>query len=370
MNVEKLWRLITRSWQGFGDDNCSQMAAAMSYHVLFAIVPLAMFAVSLTSVVAGTQEVQDRIVANTTEYLGVDEGDVFLELSSAGLTRTTTAHGEEAAAQIEGELASLTEDEEREHVETLAAGRPITVASYQLSQADVSVRADNLLAQTLRGVVNVSGPLSLVSFLVLAFSASGLFGTMRRSLDVIWNVQQRRPLAQGKLVDLFMLFAALFGLIVLLGLSLGVTAFLAAVRFGGAVGSVTWILAPWVITFVFCLLMYRYGPHVLNRFRDIWPGAALTATSLELLKYGYTIYIVNFSNYDVIYGAMGGIMLFMFFVYLAAFLFLFGAEVATEYPRVLSESYTDGGALGEGPSRPISERILGGVRSLFVSKHD
>ena len=34
------------------------------------------------------------------------------------------------------------------------------------------------------------------------------------------------------------------------------------------------------------------------------------------------------------YGSLGAVIAFMFFVYLASMVFLFGAEIASEYPRL------------------------------------
>ena len=38
--MKPLWLLVKRTFQKYGRDNCSQMAAAISYYVLFSIIPL------------------------------------------------------------------------------------------------------------------------------------------------------------------------------------------------------------------------------------------------------------------------------------------------------------------------------------------
>jgi len=368
MNLKKLLVLGNNTWQQFCQDNCSQMAAAISYHVLFALVPLLTFAVSLIGIFAGSPEAQQRLAERTIDYLGVDAGSVDIVLSTEGIERITAEQGAQAVDDIQAALTALSEGEKGALADELAAEGSVTVAGYQLSGDDIVVATDSLLVETLQSAVATSPSASVVSFVILAYTASGLFGIMRRSLDAVWNVEHRRPFVPGKLFDLIMLLIVVLGIVSLIAASIAITAILASLRLGGTLWSATWALAPWAATFTFCLLMYRYGPHVHNRFRDVWPGAVLTATAFEVLKFGYTIYIVNFNNFDVIYGALAGAMLFLLFIYLAAYVFFMGAEVASEYPRVLSGAYASLETHPAGPPRSLRQSMVDMVRSLFVSK--
>ncbi len=62
------------------------------------------------------------------------------------------------------------------------------------------------------------------------------------------------------------------------------------------------------------------------------PGALLAAAGFEILQYGFSAYLSNFANYNRVYGSLGAVIAALFFVYLNASVFLFGAEVASEYP--------------------------------------
>jgi hypothetical protein len=59
----------------------------------------------------------------------------------------------------------------------------------------------------------------------------------------------------------------------------------------------------------------------------------------------------------------------MFFTYLVAYTFLLGAEVAVEYPRALRGDYDEAEGQPE-DRRGLVERILRGVRGLFLAKRD
>lgn len=55
---------------------------------------------------------------------------------------------------------------------------------------------------------------------------------------------------------------------------------------------------------------------------------------------------------------------FLFWVYISAAILLFGAEVASEYPRVLRGDYPE---TEKKPPIPLRDRVAKQVRSLFVS---
>ena len=69
--------------------------------------------------------------------------------------------------------------------------------------------------------------------------------------------------------------------------------------------------------------------------RDVVAGALVGALLFEALKHGFAFYLRNFTNYDAIYGSLGAAIALLFFVYLAACVLLFGAEIAAEWPRVM-----------------------------------
>ena len=88
---------------------------------------------------------------------------------------------------------------------------------------------------------------------------------------------------------------------------------------------------------------------------------------IETLKYGYGVYVVNFSNYGAAYGALGGVLLFMFFVWLSSYIFLIGAEVASEYANVMEADYSDDEP-AEAEGLGLRETIAQAIRGLFFAE--
>ena len=72
--MKTLWLLIRRTVQEYGDDNCSHMAAAISYYVLFSIIPLAIFTVSIFGLVVRDADLQQDVADEIVDFLNVEEG--------------------------------------------------------------------------------------------------------------------------------------------------------------------------------------------------------------------------------------------------------------------------------------------------------
>lgn len=304
-----IWPLLKRTFREFADDNCSQLAAAISYYVLFSIIPLAIFLTSLFGFVVRDSDIQDEVIERLVDTLPVEEGE----------------------------------------------GR-------------------DLVTDTVRGVSRVSGALTLVGVIGMAWSASAMFGAIRKALNIAWDTEVHRPLVQQKLIDLEMVV----GVGLLLGASIAGTTALRTLRelsdeaLGplstgtGFFWSVLPLALPGFLTFLVFLLIYRFVPNVSHRLGDVWPGALLATALFELLKNAFVLYVAEFSNYDVVYGSLGAVMLFLLWTYLSANVLLLGAELASEYERAQAGRHPITPAAAEGLS--LNERLVRTVRGLFV--HD
>jgi len=60
--------------------------------------------------------------------------------------------------------------------------------------------------------------------------------------------------------------------------------------------------------------------------RKVLPGIFLSMVSWMVLSIGFSVYVENFANYSIIYGAMGAVMILLIWLYLSANILLLGAE--------------------------------------------
>ena len=67
----------------------------------------------------------------------------------------------------------------------------------------------------------------------------------------------------------------------------------------------------------------------------------MAAVGFELAQRGFALYLENFSDYSAIYGSLGAVITFLVFIYIAAMVFLLGAEMATLWPRVRAGEFED-----------------------------
>jgi membrane protein len=181
--------------------------------------------------------------------------------------------------------------------------------------------------------------LTIIGLLGLVWSSSGMFGAIRSALNIAWGAEPRHGLIGQKLRDIAAVFG--LGLMLLLSMTASIAMHLVqsySLRTGGGglvpldrVWVVLGLVVPAVVSFVAFLLLYRNVPNVKHRVSDVWPGALVAAVLFELGKHGFAFYVAHFYRYQQVNGALGGVMLFMLWTYVASIIMLFGAELASEY---------------------------------------
>lgn len=349
--MKTLLLLARKTWYEFGNDNASQMAAAITYYVLFAVVPLMIFLLSVATV-ALDEERKNDVIAAVEGYLNIVPEDVSISVAGDTKSSIGTVYGADALAGIEAELEAINADANSSDrtalVQQIEAGEAVEVSGYALQPEQLTVQSESAVGEAMDRASGASGALGVIGFIVTAFSASIAFSAIRRSLNFVWGAPHR-PFVQQRLMELSMLF----GVVVLFGASIAVTTsvqLLAAASESSqnplsGIGSLFWFatgfLLPWALTFILVLLAYWFVPNAKSSFFDVWFAAVLASLAIEVLKFGYAIYATNYSSYGAVYGALGGILLFMFFVWISSYIFLMGAELASEYPRVMRGDYAD-----------------------------
>lgn len=91
------------------------------------------------------------------------------------------------------------------------------------------------------------------------------------------------------------------------------------VRYTVGIGSIILIL----------ISLYRYAPNKKLRIKEAMPGAVIATFSWILISLFYSYYVNNFSNYEVIYGSIAGIIVLITWIYLSSYTLFIGLEVNT-----------------------------------------
>lgn len=121
---------------------------------------------------------------------------------------------------------------------------------------------------------------------------------------------------------------------ILLGLSLTLTSYitsLSLIREGLQLvyGEMFFIrLIPPIFTLILLTLLFKYSPREYVKVKHALLGALLSAVLLEVGKYGFSWYVLQFPNYEIIYGALSFFPIFLIWIYLSWCILLLGVETS------------------------------------------
>jgi membrane protein len=100
------------------------------------------------------------------------------------------------------------------------------------------------------------------------------------------------------------------------------------------------------------MLLYRVLPSVRLRATEVVPGALLAWALWLAAVWGYSVYLRSVPSFSITYGSLGGIIVTLFFFYISAFLFVFGAEFNSVLRRRHQHREQGRGAAAAPLSRP------------------
>ena len=223
----------------------------------------------------------------------------------------------------------------------------------------------------LEGATGTLTGLGLLGIVGLVWSASGMMGAIRFGLDRAFGGGRKRPFVRGKLLDIALVFSV--GLLILLAVGLAISARLLSAFADdtldrvGLGGTFTWLIGlavPAVLAFVAISLLYHVVPASRPTWRSVLPTAAVVGVAYALLQNLFALYLSYFGNYNAVYGSLGAVIAFLFFVYLSASLFLLGAFAAASVPVVRGQLQR--GELEKGEPAPVQQRAVRVLKGLVI----
>ena len=267
-----VWRLLRESAIGFVNDNALSHSAAMAFYAATSLVPIVLIVVAIAGFAFGNDAAQVALSAQIAGLMGPQSADLL------------QAAIENASQRSSGALATV------------------------------------------------------VGLATLLVTASGVFGEMQQSLNTIWRVESR----SNSLSNLLRARAASLGLVAALGFMLLVSLIASAAI--SALGDFVNSLLPFgeivlsiintVVSFTLISLMfaaiYKVLPDRTLEWRDVGIGALVTAALFTLGKSLIGWYIGT-SAIASSYGAGGGLLVILLWVYYSSVIFLLGAEFTRAY---------------------------------------
>jgi membrane protein len=223
-------------------------------------------------------------------------------------------------------------------------GAPVTEPLLDNIGAFAPSEAKDILTNAVQGLERSRGGAGILVIVGIAgalWAASGYVAAFIRAANIVWDVEEGRPV--WKTLPLRIGVTAL--LIVLLAVSALIVVFTGplAERAGDVIGvssvAVTvWDIAKWPLLILIVALMlailYYSAPNVRQPgFRWVTPGSILAVAVWIVASAAFALYVANFGSYNKTYGSLGGIVIFLVWLWLTNVAVLLGAELNAELER-------------------------------------
>jgi len=270
------WKYIARkTLREFSKDQCPDLAASLTYYAVLSLFPAMLALVSLIGLFGDPQKTTDALLQVVQ---GVAPGDTVKTVS--------------------GPVAEL-------------ASAP------------------------------AAGVTLVIGLATALWSASGYVGAFGRAMNRVYEVDEGRPFVKlrGTMLAVTLLavviVAVLAGMLVLSGP--------VAESVGGLIGLsgvflTVWNIAKWPVMLglmvAIIAVLYYATPNVKQpKFTWMSLGSGIALLIFMLASLGFAFYVANFGNYNKTYGALGGVIVMLLWLWILNMSLLFGAEFDAEMER-------------------------------------
>jgi membrane protein len=270
--ITNAWDLVRESVVGFINDNALSHGAAMAFYATTSLAPILLIVVAIAGLAFGHDAAELALSAQISGLMGPE---------SAGLLKTAL---QSASGKSSGTWATV------------------------------------------------------IGLVTLFVTASGVFGEMQLALNTIWKVEPQG----SSLSRLVRARAASLGLVAALGFLLLVSLIASAaisglgniinahLPFGAIILGVINAVVSFALISVLFAAIYKILPDRTLQWRDVGIGAVVTAALFTLGKSLIGWYLGS-SAVASSYGAAGGLLVILIWVYYSSEIFLLGAEFTRAY---------------------------------------
>jgi membrane protein len=191
-----------------------------------------------------------------------------------------------------------------------------------------------LLENNFDEIIRARGPITIIAFLSLTWSASTIFSTLISTLTGIWGTKKSRPAWNRR--GLAILFVLVF---------VGPILFLASFASSLMTTLITWLPGPFIhllggaglvlaviLDVAFFLVLYWMLPHAASSWRGILPGAIGAGLLWELAKKAFIYFVTLYITVsNLVYGSVAVFIALLTWAYLSSWIFLFGTHLNVAY---------------------------------------
>jgi membrane protein len=293
MQARAFFHELRREWEA---DRITDVAAMMTYYAVFALFPMLVFVVTIALMVVPAAWIDDGVAMMTST--------------------------------LPTEVSSLLREQIRrmEH----AAGAGFAVGSALLALWGASRGAASLMV----------------------------------ALDDVFEKKETRPWWRRQLTAIGATLVVTLLLVVAMALLAAgpVAGHAVADRIGGGVafdvawGVTRWLLAAFLVMLTWALL-YKWLPDTDAPLRVFTPGAVVGVILWFLATQGFTYYLDRFASYEVTYGTITSVIVFLFWLWLSNLALLVGAEIDDVLAEVRKDTSPAAAKLAEREKSPTEKAV-------------
>ena len=270
------WKYVLRkTLREFTADQCTDLAAALTYYAVLSLFPALVALISLLGVVGQGERSTDTILSLVDEVAPGGTADTLRgpleQFSSSPAAGIALVFGIVLAIwSASGYVGAFSRAMNR--IYEIEEGRPFwKLRPVQLGVTIVSI----LLILIMLVILIVSGPVT---------EAVGTALGLGETVQIVWSI-------------------------------------------------VKWPILALAAVLIIAILYYATPNAKQPKFRWVSMGALLALITLLVASFLFGLYVTNFSSYDRTYGSLAGVVVFLLWLWIANLALLFGAEFDAELER-------------------------------------
>ena len=179
------------------------------------------------------------------------------------------------------------------------------------------------------GFAEQASHLTTLSVAIIAITAAMAISTVDREINLIWGIRRGRKWPRRIAMYVLLMTAGP----ALVGASISLTTWLIGESLGAVIprrtlGQTVFRALPFLFATAGLTLMYKAVPASPVRVLPAAIGGAAAALALEAAKYGFALYLAKVSTYEVVYGALAALPVFLLWIHLCWIIVLAGAAIS------------------------------------------
>lgn len=195
---------------------------------------------------------------------------------------------------------------------------------------------------------------ALFSLAIALYSASKAVANFISGLNVIYEEKETRNFFLVKALTILLTAFLIFGLLIAIIVVAAIPVIAAIFGDYGIIDDLVMFLR-WPFLFLMGALgiavLYRLGPNRRSaRWRWLTPGAFIACALWVAGSFGFSLYVQSFGSYNETFGALGGVIILLTWLWLSAFIVLLGALLDAELEAQTRHDST------VGEDRPMGSR--------------